>query len=192
LRSQERLRNALLTLIEDNLFDRITLREITSAAGVSYPTFFNHYDSKESLFQDIARKEIADFLTKGFQNGVLSPEWRPGESICAYIMQRRALWRTLLTAGASEAMRSEFIRRGRDMPRTQPSFQVRFPIDAVSAVIASGVFEIIAWWLAQDAEYPAGQVADMLESLVIEPGLDLARGYFTGRKGLVQTDKRDG
>jgi AcrR family transcriptional regulator len=170
-----------LRLIERNLFDKITLRQITAEAGVSYPTFFNHYDDKDDLFQDIARKEILEFLTKGFRSGITSPAWRPGEGICAYVAARRALWRTLLTTGASEAMRSEFIGRARDLPQNDTGWSYRFPIDLVSGVIASGTFEIIAWWLGKDENYPMGAVADMLETLVIEPALNLPPGYLTNR-----------
>jgi AcrR family transcriptional regulator len=170
-----------LQLIEDHLFDKITIRDIASQAGVSYPTFFNHYDSKEDLFLDIAREEIAGLLM-AFRDGRMSPGWRPGEGMCAYILQRRSLWRTLLTAGASEAMRTEFIRRGRDLARDEPALGHGFPIDVVSGVIASGSFEIFAWWLAQEADYPVDAVANMLESLVIEPALNVPPGFFTSRK----------
>jgi AcrR family transcriptional regulator len=187
LRSQELLRGALLRLIEVRLIDKISLRDITTEAGVSYPTLFNHYHGKEDLFQDIARKEILDLLTKGFRKELGSPEWRPGEGICEYIRERRSLWRTLLTAGASEAMRSEFIRHGGDMASSRPGLGHGFPIDVVTGVIASGIFEIIAWWLAQDADYPVGPVADMLETLIIEPALGLPPGHFTGREKLSDT-----
>lgn len=180
-RSQEALKNALLRLIEIQQFDKITLRDITTEAGLSYPTVFNHYDSKEDLFDDIARNEIIGLLS-AFRDGRLSPEWRPGEGMCAYIVERRSLWRTLLTAGASEAMRSEFIRRGADLADDR-DLGHGAPIDVVSGVIASGAFEIFAWWLAQD-DYPAEQVANMLETLVIEPALHLRPGFFTGRRGL--------
>jgi AcrR family transcriptional regulator len=188
LRSQDLLRQALLRLIENHLFDKITLRDITSEAGVSYPTFFNHYDSKEDLFQDIARKEIIGLLT-AFRNERMSPEWRPGEGICVYIIERRSLWRTLLTAGASEAMRSEFIRRGRDLASDRATLGHGIPFDVVSAVVISGIFEIIAWWLAQDDDYPAESVSTILETLVIEPALNLPPGYFTHRKGVSNTTR---
>ena len=55
LRSRDLLKKALLRLIECNSFDKITLRDITATAGVSYPTMFNHYVDKDDLFQDIAR-----------------------------------------------------------------------------------------------------------------------------------------
>jgi AcrR family transcriptional regulator len=185
LRSRDLLRSALLRLIENNLFDKITLREITLEAGVSYPTFFNHYDSKDELFQDIARTEIWGLLA-AFRNDRLSPEWRPGDGMCAYILERRSLWRTLLTAGASEAMRTEFIGRGRDLAGDRPSLGHGFPFDVVSAVIISGIFEIIAWWLGQSGDCPPEIVSNMLETLVVEPALNLPKGYFTGRKGLLK------
>ncbi len=181
LRSQELLRGALFRLIETRQFDKITLREITAEAGVSYPTFFNHYQSREELFQDISRKEVGDLLG-AFRIDVDLPHWRPGVGICGHVMEHRGLWRTLLTTGASEAMRSEFIRRGREMVGDRRPFGHGFPFDMISGVIASGIFEIVSWWLSQDDDYPADTVADMLETLVIEPALNVAPGHFTRRK----------
>jgi AcrR family transcriptional regulator len=180
LRSRGLLKDALLKLIVEQPFEKITLRDISTEAGLSYPTIFNQYGSKEALFQDIARAEIIDLLA-AFREGLLSPEWRPGKGVCAYVSARRALWRTLLTTGASEAMRSEFIRHGRDLVGDRRALAHGAPFDLVSGLMASGIFEIIAWWLVQDAAHPAEHVADMLETLVIEPGLDLPRGYFTSR-----------
>lgn len=180
VRSRDALRAALLRLVETRLFEKITVREITAEAGVSYPTFFNNYGSKEELFQDIARTEIIDLLA-AFRHGRRAPDWRPGRGICAHIVARRSLWRTLLTTGASEAMRSEFIQRGRAIAGDRPTLKHGAPMDVVSGVIASGIFEIIAWWLAQEADFSAEAVAGMLESIVIEPALGLPPGYFTSR-----------
>ena len=181
LRSQQLLRDALLRLIEHRPLDKITLREITVEAGVSYPTLFNHYSSKEDLFLDIARQEITDLLA-AFRDDRASPDWRPGANICAYITERRGLWQTLLTTGASEAMRTEFIRRGSDFTIDRMNLGHGFPFDVVSGVVASGIFEIIAWWLSQEPGYPVPNVADMLETLVIEPALSLPPEYFTSRQ----------
>jgi AcrR family transcriptional regulator len=190
LRSQTLLRNALLRLVTDRSFDKITLRDITAEAGVSYPTFFNHYDSKEDLFQDIAREQIVGLLA-AFRTERTSPDWRPGEGMCVYVVERRNLWHTLLTAGASEAMRSEFIRQGRELATDRPSLAHGFPFDVVSGVIYSGTFEIIAWWLMQDADFPTATVSNMLETLVLEPALGLPAGYFTDRRGLRNTVAQD-
>jgi AcrR family transcriptional regulator len=181
LRSRGLLRAALLQLIETRQFDKITLLEITDEAGLSYPTFFNNYDSKEDLFRDITREEIGELLA-AFRSNIDSPDWRPGVGICALVIEHRALWRTLLTAGASEVMRTEFIRRGREFVGDRTSLNHGFPFDLVSGVIASSMFEIISWWLGQGDDYPANTAADMLETLVIEPALGRRPGHFTDRK----------
>ena len=182
-RSRLALRKAMLALIEASGIGEISVREITSKARVSYPTFFNHYKSKEDLFLDVARQEITGLLA-AFRDERLSPDWRPGEGVCAYVIERRALWRILLTAGTTEAMRSEFIRHARDLSSDQPPLGHGFPIDAVAGLVASGMFELIAWWLGQEPDYPVSEIADMLESLVIEPALHLRPGYFTSRRRL--------
>lgn len=169
-----------MRLIEHGPFDKITLREIAAEAGVSYPTIFNNYDSKEDLFLDIARHEISGLL-QAFREGHTSPEWRPGKGVCEFVARHRELWRTLITAGASEVMRSEFIRRGRELADDELELGHGFPVEVVCGVVASGMFEIIAWWLAQGANYPQWKVADMLEAMVIEPALYLQPGYFTSR-----------
>jgi AcrR family transcriptional regulator len=168
-------------LVQRQHFSKITLRDISAEAGVSYPTVFNQYDSKEDLFQDIAREEISGLLA-AFRNDILAPNWRPGAGMCNFLAQRRDLWRTLLTAGASDVMRSEFIRRGRELAGDRPALNHGFPFDVISGVIASGAFEIISWWFAQDPDYPAQMISDMLETLVIEPGLGLPPGHFTSRR----------
>jgi AcrR family transcriptional regulator len=181
LRSRAQLRDALLRLIETQQFDKITLREITADAGLSYPTVFNNYDSKEELFRDITSEEIGKLLA-AFRSNIDSPDWRPGVGICALVREHRALWRTLFTAGASEVMRTEFIRRGREFVGDRTSLSHGFPFDLVSGVIASGIFEVISWWLGQGDDFPADTAADMLETLVIEPALSRRPGYFTNRK----------
>lgn len=190
VRSRALLKAALLRLIDANAFEKITLRDITVQAGVSYPTVFNHYDSKEALFQDLARGEISALLQAFFERNLL-PEWRPGQGMCRHVARRRSLWRTLLTAGASDVMRAEFIRRGREMAADRPILPHGFPFDLVSGVIASGTFEIFAWWLGRDPDLPMSEVANMLETLVIEPGLGLRPGYFTTRAGLPEPDGSD-
>lgn len=182
LRSQEALRAALLRLIEVKPFAEVSLKDITAEAGVSYPTFFKHFASKEALFEDLARQEISDFFQRTLTDEAGAPDWRPGEQMRLYVSERRGLWRTLLTAGAVEAMRSEFLRIGRERASVRPVLPHGFPVDMVSGVVISGLFEIIAWWLAQGEDAEQADVATMLETLVLEPVLGVPPGFFTSRK----------
>lgn len=52
LRTQNLLRACALRLFEEQGFDRTTVAEIASAAGVSHMTFFRHFPTKEAVILD--------------------------------------------------------------------------------------------------------------------------------------------
>lgn len=168
VRSQAALRQALLDLMETVPFDRITLRDIMAGAKVSAPTFYRHYTTKEDLLTDIAREEIESFMAMSFP-APRADGRSPGEGICAFVDARRQKWRVLLPHGALGILREEFIRQAQERARRGPRLNPRFPGEVMAAVVASGLFEIIAWWLHQPADYPQAEVAQMLEQLVINP-----------------------
>lgn len=173
VRSQHALRQSLLDLLEETSFDRISLRDIASRAGVSYPTFYRHFATKEDLLADIARQEAQGFMEQSGDAGPVVD--RPGERICAFIAGRRSLWRRLLSDNAIAIMREEFIRQGQEVAARGPRLNPRFPAAITSRVFASGLFEIIAWWFQQPDDFPQEEIAEMLESLVIYPVINRQR-----------------
>lgn len=166
-RSRNALRGALLDLIEQKSFDQISIRDITTAAGVSYPVFFRQFATREDLLADVASEEIKTLLTPFL-------DWQESSAltICRSVQAHRTLWTTLLTAGAASIMRSEFIRVAKE---TAPSLDKRvnpwLPVGLTAGVIVSGMFEVLAWWLTQPKDYPVEYIARILEVLVFEPAM---------------------
>lgn len=175
-RSQQALRQSLLQLMERLPFDQITLRDLVLGANVSYPTFYRHYTAKEDLLADVVKDEIVRFLSPSPVRAEAEADLSPGQRVCTYLSGRRSLWRTLLGAGAAPIMRDEFIRYGYELAKRGPRLNPRFPAELMSAVVASGLFEIIAWWLRQSDDYPTGEVVQMLELLVINPATRPSQG----------------
>ncbi|MBM7642987.1 TetR/AcrR family transcriptional regulator [Streptococcus loxodontisalivarius] len=50
--AQDRLKQALLTLLDDNEFDQLSVSQICKEAGVHRSTFYNNYDSQFDLLED--------------------------------------------------------------------------------------------------------------------------------------------
>ena len=166
IRSQEALRQALLDVMTQMPFDQISLRDIASRAGVSYPTFYRHYSAKEDLLAHIARQESLNFMSQPPNEGGPS---NAGEQICEFIAGRRQIWRILLSPGAIAVTREEFIRQGQDMAARGHRLNSRFPAEITSRVFASGLFEIIVWWFQQPDDFPQSEIAEMLSALVLDP-----------------------
>lgn len=168
-RSRAALQRALLEWMEKKPVDQISIREITATAGVSYPTFFRNYASKEELIGDIAREEIDQILALMLSLLDKRDPHLSADAVCDYIRHRRALWTTLLTTSASSAMREEFIRVAREIVRERGQFNVGLPTELAAAWVFAGLFEILAWWLRQPEDYPVRNVSQFLEVLVLGP-----------------------
>lgn len=171
LRSREALKAALLALLEERQFHEITIRDITIRAGVSYPVFFRRYGAKEELLRDLASEEVRRLLRISYpalQSG--TPEGSLAE-LCRYVDEHRTLWKSLLTTEAANAMRSEFAHISAGIGELDSRANPWLPVSLASRFVASGVFEILSWWLSQPDDYPIRNVLAFLRQLIVEPTL---------------------
>jgi AcrR family transcriptional regulator len=169
LRSRKALQDALLALIEERAFDQISIRDITGKAGVSYPVFFRRYGTKEQLLEDIATEEVRRLLALTVP--MFYAEAEPGDlssrALCDYIDEHRSLWSRLLVGGAAGAMHEEFRRIAKEMGETRERRNPWLPVELASSFTASGLFEILAWWMRQPADYPIENVVAIIDTLIV-------------------------
>src|SRR5262245_55895776 len=109
VRSREALRTALLELLERKSLEQITIREIVTQAEIGYATFFRHHPTKDALLRDLIADQIDGLVNMALPALDAANSRAACQALCAYVDERRALWSTLLTGGASSAMREEFI-----------------------------------------------------------------------------------
>lgn len=161
------MRSALLALLERKSFDQISIKEITDTAGLSYPTFFRRFASKEDLLEHIASDEVRTVLYLG-QSAITE---RHGEQsarlMCEYVHGHRQLWSALLT-GAASVMRAEFMRVAREIADSRPRINPWIPVELAPAFITGGIFEILVWWLRQPEDYPIENVVTLFDALIVD------------------------
>lgn len=169
VKSRQALREGLLGLLQTRDLDQISIRDITGAAGVSYPVFFRQFAGKDDLLADLAAREVQELLALA-RPAVEAEPLRGGlMDMCCHVERRRSLWKTLLTAGAAAEMRKEFARISAEIGNTGPRANPWLPVELASSFVASGIFEILAWWLGQPEDYPIGNVVKILHALVARP-----------------------
>jgi AcrR family transcriptional regulator len=167
LRSREALRDALLTLIQQKPLEQVSIRDITNAAGVSYPVFFRRYASKDELLEDVATAEVRALLalTTPIFNATTQDESL--RALCGYVNEHRPIWTGLLTGGAASAMQQEFKRIALETGETRQPANPWLPPDLAATFVVTGIFEILAWWLNQPADYPVQNVVTILDTLIV-------------------------
>ncbi len=167
LKSREALQAALLSLVEERPFNQVSIRDITTRAGVSYPVFFRRYAAKEQLLGDIATEEVRKLLSLTAPIFDADQQEESVRALCAYVSDHRQLWSQLLTGGAAPIMRDEFKRIAREIGGTRQPANPWLPTDLAAAFVVSGLFEILAWWLSQPDDYPIEKVVRIIEILIV-------------------------
>lgn len=166
-RSARALREGLLVLLENKPFDQITVRDICTQSGVHYATFFRHHSAKESLLDEIAKKQIEHLieLTMAIR---AAEDYEAGfRSLCEYVEEHRSLWSTLLNGGAGGAMREEWLSQSQKVAAAEAPVHSWLPPDLGAICAATLIAETLAWWVRQPAgAYRVGEVAGILHRLL--------------------------
>src|SRR5579884_43250 len=72
-RTHELLEAALLSLIKEKEFDRISVQEIIDRANVARATFYSHYDNKEDLLESGFEGVLAELRERQQRARISSP-----------------------------------------------------------------------------------------------------------------------
>lgn len=187
-RTRPALGAALLSLLEEKTFEQITVREITSRAGIGYATFFRHYPDKESLLNDLAARQISQLLTMTFPILYTVDSRASAQALCAYVWENRKLWTVVLTGGAAGTLKDEFVRQAQRLAAGAPQVNSDIPSDLKVVVPIAGVLEILAWWLKQPDPPTVKRMAELVDELIIAPSASRDKPAAKTRAG--ERDRR--
>lgn len=169
VRSRAALKTAMLALLEEQNFDEITIRELSARAGTGYATFYRHYESKESLLNDLAAEQMRELIRLSYPVLHAKGSAMAALALCRYVDEHRAIWSALLNGGAAAAMREEFRYQSRQNQHVLPLPDSSLPLSLSIAFGASATVEILSWWLDEGRRYSAEEVAVFLDRLVVGP-----------------------
>ena len=169
VRSREALRTSLLGMLERQSLEQISIRDIAREAGVGHATFYRHYATKEALLDDAAADEIRRLVDLSLPVGDAINSSAACHALCQYVYEHRTLWRTLLTGGAAGAMKEELLRISMELAADRPAPRKQLPKDLAVVLTVSSIVELLSWWLRQEKPSPVGEVAELLDRVVISP-----------------------
>ncbi|WP_280263898.1 TetR/AcrR family transcriptional regulator [Nocardia abscessus] len=146
-RRRERTRNALLGAARKFLSEgrsAVSIQEITDAADVGFGSFYNHFESKEQLFDEAVRSALQVYSE--MRDSIVELYDDPAEIFAVSFrmtgrLQRQLpeMVRVLLNSGTSVLLRDEGLapRARRDIMAAQESGRFE-PMDPDMAIMAAG------------------------------------------------------
>jgi AcrR family transcriptional regulator len=155
-RTRKLLRDALLELVEERGFERVTVKALAERAMVSRAAFYRAHWSKYDLVQQIF-DEAMDALYATLPE---SPEATPRErwaGFFAHVAEYDRLYRALLGSRGSPWFAARM--RARLAEGISEHLPAARAGDLVPTLVAGMFVDAVRWWLDQEPRPPGEQVA---------------------------------
>jgi AcrR family transcriptional regulator len=162
-RTRTLLRNALVDLIEERGFDRVTVGEITARAMVSRAAFYRNYRDKYQLVEQIFDEAMAEMVGTVGADDTRSPRQR-WAGFFEHVATYHRLYGALLGRKGSPWFADRM--RGALAGMTTEHLADRDPDGLVPSVLAAVFVQSITWWLEHDRPCPPREIADRSARLV--------------------------
>jgi AcrR family transcriptional regulator len=178
-RTRALLRGALLAMILEKGYERVTVQDIIDRADVGRSTFYAHFRDKEDLLVFGLEELRAAFQPDQQPTNGGDADTRtasPTLAVFEHFAAHREVWRAMAGKRGAEMFTRYLHQFLTELLRTQlaartPGQETRVPLDAVvefavDALVGLGVH----WWLENDLPYSPEEM-DQLYRRLTEPGI---------------------
>jgi AcrR family transcriptional regulator len=176
-RTRELLRGALLSLIMEKGYERITVQDILDRADVGRSTFYAHYRDKEALllagFEDIRSALTVESEAAEKAAGSHREFLQPMLAVFRHVEGHRQFWEPLSRKGGADLAMRILRENVEDLVRTH--FHAQFPqwkgdpmeFEATMQFVTGACMRLLTWWLDNDeVTYSAEEIHSTFRRLV--------------------------
>ncbi len=177
-RTRALLLSALLSLVQEKGYDRITVQDILDKADVGRSTFYAHYRDKDDLlrsgFEDIRASLVGERDAGERTVGRKGEFLQPMLSVFRHVEGHRQLWKPLVRKGGADLV-IRILREGvADL--VQEQFRAQFPhgaenqtqLEAAMQFVTSACMGLLIWWLENDVSYSAEEIHSIFRRLTTQ------------------------
>jgi AcrR family transcriptional regulator len=175
-RTRKLLGDALVELMLEKHFERITVQDILDRADVGRSTFYAHYRDKEGLLmseieQVIHELEAYTTAAGNPQHGLL-----PSLELFRHVKEQRRLMRAFVWGRGAELLTQDFQDRVSKIIEQNirsmlvDSATISVPLSVVASFVASTYLLLLRWWFDEDMQHTPEQMDEIFQKLVM-PGL---------------------
>ena len=174
-RSRQFLRDALITLILEKGYDKITVQNIVDQANLGRSTFYAHYLDKDDLMESSVERMMEEFgphfspSNEGDAQDVMIPSL----ALFRHTQQQHQLYKAMLGGRAIEI----FVKAIRDglMAHARAHFEQReragkrlgVPMEILTTHLAGSLLTLLTWWLDNEMPYPPEEMNEMFQQLTM-------------------------
>lgn len=189
-RSRAALRAAMIGMVSDVPYERITVADVLNRADVSRATFYAHYADKEALFGDAFEHLVDELLVRTHQAAARATTDLTGEGVRVlfdHAREHRDVYLAIFNGAGSGAPRRHYIKAVTDLFTELVTVGLeatgstpRMPVAAISRCWVGEQIALTTWWLEESPELDVDTVTRMRMNLMTQ-GLTWAVGLEPGQ-----------
>jgi AcrR family transcriptional regulator len=177
-RTQQLLRTAMLSLIQEKGFETVSVQEIVDRANVGRATFYAHFDSKADLLAsgfDGLRASLKELQQKArlSEQKANEPVLGFSHKVFAHANEYRDVFRAMV-GKRSGAVVQQFLRKillelvGDEVKAISSRSAVSSVyIEALAQFIAGALLSVLVWWITAKTRLSAEQVNNVFRQVAI-------------------------
>lgn len=157
-RTQQLLRGALFSLIQEKGFEVLSVQDIIDRANVGRATFYAHFDNKDDLLLsgfDALRATLRERQQEALSRGKSVEEQVLAftHEMLRHVNEHRHLFRAMAGKRSGETVQAALYRVVRELLRDEVRAIITvnnaqaWMSDAIVEFIAGGLFGMLMWWL---------------------------------------------
>jgi len=189
VRTRQALREALLSLMEEKDYNRITVEEITERANLGRATFYLHYKDREDLLLE-EFTDLIDALTQQLARLSIL-EWqqqslpqRPILLVFQHVADNEKMYRLILAGEgrfqATERLRTIIVNAANELLQSKAELQEllarnKLPFHFLANYLSGALVASICWWLEEYRTYQAEEMAGLFQRMLM-PGIKQVLG----------------
>ncbi|MBM2619052.1 TetR/AcrR family transcriptional regulator [Actinoplanes sp. LDG1-06] len=163
-RTRAALREALVELVVERGYDRVTVRDVLDRADIGRSTFYAHYRDKEALFASCF-EDLRDDLKR--EMGLLGTDGRPGDPFkpISVIFEHAHRHPQIYRAVGTSHLHQMIFEVMRDHLCTHDDLGL--PVDVAAEYHASALVGILGWWVRNNFPHSPHDMARMIRELTV-------------------------
>jgi AcrR family transcriptional regulator len=176
-RTRRLLKAALIELIDEQAYEKITIRDITDRADIGYATFFRHYDGVDDLMLEIFSGIIEELESLPGTHGEDYFE-QEGYQLFEHVAKNRSLYRGILDSHTFTRKLQVHIRNNVQKHLDSHAEEItspQIPMEIAAQHMVSSLLGLIDWWLTENAPYSLERMAMIYDRLIIQATWDVLR-----------------
>ena len=174
-RTRQLLEDALIALILEKEYDKITVQNIVDQANVGRSTFYTHYLDKDDLLEKSMERTMEEFGLhfSPSNDGDAQDVMIPSLAFFQHMETHPQLYKAMLGGRAIEivvkALRDGLIAHARAHFEQEERAGKRLgvPMEILTTHLAGSLLALLTWWLDNEMPYPPEEMNEMFQQLTM-------------------------